>query len=97
VAAALVDGPVPRAVLADRIAQMIAALAELGASLNLPDGGAAGAISEGLRVLIARGIVKDSGGALRPVPEKAALLQFYAGSILQVLRPTEAVAATPQT
>jgi len=97
VAAALVDGPVPRAVLADRIAQMTAALAELGASLNLPDDGAAATLSEGLRVLVARGIVEDSGGVLRPVPEKAALLQFYAGSILQVLRPTEAIAAVPQT
>jgi glycerol-3-phosphate O-acyltransferase len=97
VAAALADGPVPRAVLADRIAQMIAALVELGASLNLPEGGAAGTMAEGLRVLIARNMVEDSGGALRPVPEQAALLQFYASAILQVLRPTEAVAATPQT
>jgi glycerol-3-phosphate O-acyltransferase len=97
VAAALTDGPVPRAVLADRIGQMIAALTELGASLNLPDGGAAATMSEGLRVLIARDIVQDSGGALRPVPEKAALLAFYAGSILQVLRPAVANAAAPQT
>ena len=97
VAAALTEGPVPRAVLADRIGQMIAALTELGASLNLPDGGAAGTMSEGLRVLIARDIVQDSGGALRPVPEKAALLAFYAGSILQVLRPAVANAAAPQT
>jgi hypothetical protein len=54
-------------------------------------------MAEGLRVLIARNMVEDSGGALRPVPEQAALLQFYAGAILQVLRPAEAVAATPQT
>ena len=54
-------------------------------------------MAEGLRVLIARDIVQDSGGALRPVPEKAALLQFYAGSILQVLRPAEVNAAAPQT
>jgi glycerol-3-phosphate O-acyltransferase len=97
VAAALLDGPVPKAVLSERIAQMMAALADLGASLDLPEGGAAGTMAEGLRVLIARGIVRDSGGALRPVPEKAALLQFYAASILQVLRPTQPIAAPPQT
>ena len=97
VAAALVDGPVPKEVLEDRIAGMIAALAGLGASLELPEGGAAGTMAEGLRTLIARDIVQDSGGTLRPVPEKAPLLQFYAGSILQVLPPAEAIAATPQT
>jgi glycerol-3-phosphate O-acyltransferase len=97
VAAALVDGPVPKEVLEDRIAGMIAALAGLGASLELPEGGAAGTMAEGLRALIARDIVQDSGGTLRPVPEKAPLLQFYAGSILQVLPPAEAIAATPQT
>ena len=97
VAAALVDGPVPKEVLEDRIAGMIATLAGLGASLELPEGGAAGTMAEGLRALIARDIVQDSGGTLRPVPEKAPLLQFYAGSILQVLPPAEAIAATPQT
>ena len=76
---------------------MIAALAGLGASLELPEGGAAGTMAEGLRALIARDIVQDSGGTLRPVPEKAPLLQFYAGSILQVLPPAEAIAAMPQT
>jgi hypothetical protein len=54
-------------------------------------------MSEGLRVLMARGIVEDSGGALCPVPRKAALLRFYAASILQLLGPTDTSAATPQT
>ena len=76
---------------------MSAALAGMGAALELPQGGAAATMSEGLRVLIARGIVQDSGGALRPVPQKDAMLQFYAGSILQLLRPADTVAATPQT
>jgi glycerol-3-phosphate O-acyltransferase len=97
VAAALADGPLPKAVLADRIARMIAALTELGAALELPEGGAAATMSAGLRVLIARRIVQDSGDALRPVSGQAALLQFYAGSILQLLRPTEELSAPQQT
>lgn len=97
VAAALAEGPLPKAVLEDRIARMSATLAGMGAALELPQGGAAGAMSEGLRVLMARGIVEDSGGALCPVPQKDALLQFYAGSILQLLRPANTGAATPQT
>ena len=85
VAAALVDGPVPRAVLAARIDGMIGRLVAGGAALELPEGGAGAAMAEGLRVLIARDIVEETAGALRPAPAKAGLLAYYAASVQQEL------------
>ena len=85
VAAALVDGPVPRAVLAARIDGMIGRLVAGGAALELPEGGAGAAMAEGLRVLIARDIVEETAGALRPAPAKAVLLAYYAASVQQEL------------
>jgi len=103
VAAALVEGPVPRAALPARIEALLARLNDLGAELQLPDGGAAAAMAEGLRALITRDIVEDSGGALRCLPAKAPLLAFYAAPVVQRLerRGPEVAedpdAATPQT
>jgi glycerol-3-phosphate O-acyltransferase len=96
VAAALADGPVPRAVLADRIAGLITALVDRGAALELPEGGAAAAMAEGLRVLIARDIVTETGGALRAGPEKSGLLRFYAGSVQQMLLPADLPGSDPE-
>ncbi len=88
VATALADGPVPRAVLAARIEGLIARLTADGAAMELPEGGAQGAMTEGLRVLVARDIVEETAGALRPAAGKGPLLAFYAGSVQQRLQPT---------
>jgi glycerol-3-phosphate O-acyltransferase len=85
VAAALADGPVPRAALLARIEGLIDRLAARGTAMELPEGGAAAAMAEGLRVLTGRDIVEDTAGALRPAEGKAALLAFYAAAVQQQL------------
>ena len=87
VAAALIDGPVPRAMLDSRIAALTAQLAASGARLHLPDTSAA-TMAEGLRNLALRGIVADTGGALRAAPGMGPLLAFHAAPVRQLLEPS---------
>jgi len=83
VAAAMVDGPVSRAELSAKVAAIVARLQAMGAVLKLPPAGTEAAIAEGLRALLARGMVQDSPAGLAVVPDKDSLLQFYAASVVQ--------------
>ncbi len=107
-AAALAAGPVARADLEVCVATLTRELAADGAALELPSGGAGPVTEEGLRVLIARHMIEEVAGVLRPVAENGALLAFYAGPVQQrlerALLPATAEvarlagdAATPQT
>ncbi|MCF1709176.1 1-acyl-sn-glycerol-3-phosphate acyltransferase [Tabrizicola sp. J26] len=94
VAAAIGTSPVPRAELPGRVADIVERLEAAGQPLELPEGGALGAIVEGLGALIQRDMILELENALCPAPGKEALLAYYASPILQML---ERVAATPQT
>jgi len=94
VAAALVAGPVPRAALEGAIAGLVTRLEAAGALLHLP----ADALARGLRVLEARGIVREGPKGLEAAPDKAGLLAFYAAGVLQRLEIGESnYSATQQT
>jgi glycerol-3-phosphate O-acyltransferase len=100
VAAALAEGPVPRAGLVARVDEIIGRLASDGAALELRSGGAEVAVADGLRVLVARHMVAEEAGVLRAMPENAGLLAFYAGAVQQRLERTalpagSAVACVP--
>lgn len=86
VAAAMAAGPATPAELEARVAALTARLAARGAALQLPEGGAEAATAAGLRALTARHIVEQQDGRLTIPPGKAALLDFQAGPVLQMLR-----------
>jgi glycerol-3-phosphate O-acyltransferase len=77
VARALGDGALSRQDLSDRVARLISRLEASGAVLNLPEGGLAAILAEGLDPLIRRGVVSEN---LQPVAEERALLSFYANA-----------------
>lgn len=85
VAAVLAKGPVARTALEPRIAATTDRLAAAGAELQLPEGGAAATMAEGLRALIARDIIEEADGELRAAIGKEPLLAYYAASVQQVL------------
>lgn len=91
VAAALGQGVASRAELAQRVAALAGDLAAAGAVLKLPPQGIERVLEEGLRPLIARGLVTAD---LQPVPGQAPLLAFYANAVPQ---RSGANAATPRT
>lgn len=82
VAAALAGGAVARSDIEARVTALITRLQALGAVLKLPP---TGATADGLRTLEARGIVVETELGLAAAPEKAALLAFYAASVMQRL------------
>jgi glycerol-3-phosphate O-acyltransferase len=88
VARALGDGAASREELGDRVAALIARLEDAGAMLNLPQGGMAVILAEGLDPLIRRGLVSQN---LQPVAQERALLTFYANAV------PDPLAATRQT
>jgi glycerol-3-phosphate O-acyltransferase len=85
VAAAVLGGVADRVDLLERMTQISGQLSGLGAVLKLPPQGLEAALSEGLAPLLARGIVGESSDGLRVLPERDALLQFYAAPVQQVL------------
>lgn len=90
VALALADGPLPRAALPARLADLTARLQSAGAALSLPPEGAEPA---GLPLLLSRGIVTETAAGLTAAPGMAPLLAFQAAALRQRLDD----AATPQT
>lgn len=95
VAAALDRAPADRAALLSVMADLAQVLEAQGAVLKLPPQGLGQALDEGLRPLIARGLV---GEDLRPRPDAAGLLAFYAAPIWQRLQhDPSSNAATRQT
>lgn len=90
VALALSDGPLPRAALPARLADLAARLQSAGAPLSLP---AEGAESAGLPLLLARGIVIETDAGLTAAPGMAPLLAFQGATLRQRLQD----AATPRT
>ena len=94
VAAAIGNTPVPRADLPVRVADIIERLEAAGQPLELPEGGALGAIVEGLGALMQRDMILELENALCPAPGKEPLLAYHAAPVLQML---ERIAATPQT
>lgn len=95
-AAAILQGPVTRADLPPRAADLAARLAAAGAALKLPPEGAAAAVAEALPGLIARGIVAEGPEGLAAAPQGAALLAFHAAPVQQWL-DMAGDAATRQT
>lgn len=89
VAAALAEGPVLRSELAARVEGLASQLRRAGAVMKLPPQGVPAALAEGLRTLEARGIVVDGPFGLHPPADKADLLRFYAGAVLQRLEAEE--------
>ncbi len=90
VAAALGEGAASRDELRRRVEAVIARLVAAGAVLKLPPQGIEATLDEGLRPLIARGLVSAD---LQPLASGREVLRFYAASV-----PVEtANAATPQT
>jgi glycerol-3-phosphate O-acyltransferase len=87
VAAALGDGAASRDELRLRVEALIGRLVASGAVLKLPPQGIEATLDEGLKPLIARGLVTAD---LHPVVSEQAVLRFYAASV-----PVDA--ATPQT
>ena len=85
VAAAVQRGGVSRHGLTTAVTHLIEELAASGAVMMLPEGGAAQAAAEGLRVLEKRDILTEEGGRLIPAAGKARLLAFYASGVLQRL------------
>ena len=82
VAAALGEGAASREALRGRVEVLVAQLVAAGAVLKLPPQGVEAVLAEGLGPLIARGLVTD---ALQVVAGEAAVLAFYAASVLQRL------------
>jgi glycerol-3-phosphate O-acyltransferase len=86
VAAALADGPVSPAELADRLRDLSTRLQHhagtVAPSLADPDATA----TTGSRNLLLRGIIEVESGQLRPASGKIQLFQFYASSIQQRLQ-----------
>jgi glycerol-3-phosphate O-acyltransferase len=82
VAAALQEGAGGRAGIEARAAALVARLTEAGAELRLAPHGIATTVEEGLRPLIARGILTKD---LLPVTARRPLLAFYAASVHQRL------------
>jgi glycerol-3-phosphate O-acyltransferase len=78
VAKALGEGASSRADLEGRLADVIAGLETAGAVLNLPQGGLAAVLDEGLSPLVQRGLVSED---LHPVAQERALLAFYANAV----------------
>ena len=78
VAKALADGVATRDALSARVAALLARLEARGAVLNLPPGGMAGLLAEGLDPLIRRGLVT---AALMPAEGARPVLDFYAAAI----------------
>jgi glycerol-3-phosphate O-acyltransferase len=87
VAAALRGGAATRADLTREVEALLARLTAAGAVLKLPPEGVEATVSEGLRPLIARGLI---GTDLRPVAGGQVILDFYGASVLQRLDPVAA-------
>lgn len=84
-AASIVGGAVRRSDLEARVQGMVSRLQALGAILKLPPGGVAAAMAEGLRTLLARGIVVDGADGLVAASDMDRMLNFYAAPVLQRL------------
>ena len=94
IAAALSYHPADRATLLVVTHDLIARLTLLGAVMKLPPQGTEATITEGLSPLIARGILLQT---LQATPDGQAILDFYAGPVLQRLSSTNPNAAAQQT
>ena len=89
VAAALLEGAVDRVALMLRLTALQAALVAVGAVLKLPPQRLDMTLSEGLAPLLARGLVLETEAGLACVPKAAAMLEFYAAPVRQVLAARE--------
>ena len=95
VAAALAEHPVDRADLGQIAERLRGALTAAGAVMKLAPEGLEATLTEGLAPLLARGLLSED---LRPTPEGAAILAFYAASVQQRLGlAATSVAATQRT
>jgi glycerol-3-phosphate O-acyltransferase len=88
VAAALAAVPLTRPQAEARIADLVAHLSARQAVLNLPDGGPAAVLAEGLRPLLARQILTETNGVLACASGKEALLAFHAAPVDQLVDDT---------
>ena len=84
VATAIRAGARDRAAVEAAVADLASRLAAQGVPVELPEGGAAASVAEGLAPLLARGIVTESP-VLAVVPGQEDLLAFQAGSVEQHL------------
>ena len=89
VAAALLEGAVDRGALMLRLTALQAGLVAVGAVLKLPPQRLDMTLSEGLAPLLARGLVLETEAGLACVPKAAAMLEFYAAPVRQVLAARE--------
>ncbi len=94
IAAALLQLPPDRAALLQIVQDLVAQLAADSAVMKLAPQGIEATITEGLAPLLARGILQDT---LKPAPNGQAVLEFYAGQVLQRLSIATGHAATQQT
>jgi glycerol-3-phosphate O-acyltransferase len=82
-------GPTTREALAQAVAAEAARLRDRGARVLLPgDDG----VKAALTILVRRGFVREEQGVLAIVPEKAALSDYYAASVLPLLETGETAA-----
>ena len=94
IAAALLQQPSDRAALLAIVQELVARLSADGAVMKLAPQGVEATLTEGLAPLLARGIVHDT---LQPAANGQAVLDFYAGQVLQRLAFADDNAATQQT
>lgn len=82
-------GPMTREALGQAVAEEAARLRSRGARVLLPgDDG----VRAALTILVKRGFVREERGTFGIVPEKAALSDYYAASVLPLLEPGETAA-----
>lgn len=87
-AAAMQGGETSRARIEARAQDLAEALRARGAPLRLPAGNVAKGVQSGLATLERRGLIRQTGGAVTTVAQKAPMLEFYAASVMQVLDAT---------
>jgi glycerol-3-phosphate O-acyltransferase len=91
VASALLESPVAGWTELELKAAVLArlqALVRAGARHHLPRGDLDYAFGVGLRMLVLRRLVSESGGIYRPAPQARAILSYYANSIAHLPSPS---------
>ena len=81
----MAPGPLSHEALTERAIALLNRLRAAGAYLHLPQGQDRIAVAFGLQILTLRRLIDVEGGLVAAKPEEAAVLAFYAASILQLL------------
>lgn len=79
------DSRLERAELLRRAEAIVAGLKGAGVELDLPEGGTAAAIRQGIALLALRKVLGEEGGVVSVNPEEQGLIGFYAAPIRQHL------------